>query len=131
MILLDEQVRTDQRLVLTRWRIPFRQIGTDIAPSGIKDENIVPFLLTLKRPTLFTHDHGFFEPRLAHSGYCLVLLAESDVEAAFYTRRFLRHSRFNTNAKRMGVLARVHHEAIHFWQRGNPILQRADWPPSR
>jgi hypothetical protein len=42
MILLDEQFRADPRLLLTRWRIPFRQIGRDIAPSGIKDVNIIP-----------------------------------------------------------------------------------------
>jgi len=93
MILLDEQIRS---------RIRFRQIGKDMAAAGIKDENIIPFLLTLKRPTLFTHDHGFFQSSLAHSRYCLVLLAESDIEAAFYIRRFLRHSRFNTIRKRMG-----------------------------
>jgi|SRR6267142_857076 len=103
MILLDEQIRADQRLLLARSRIRFRQIGKDMAAAGIKDENIIPFLLTLKRPTLFTHDHGFFQSSLAHSRYCLVLLAESDIEAAFYIRRFLRHSRFNTTRKRMGT----------------------------
>jgi hypothetical protein len=44
MILLDEQVRSDQRVLLTRFGIAFRQIGKDTATSGIKDENIVPFL---------------------------------------------------------------------------------------
>lgn len=34
MILLDEQIRADQRVLLSRSRIPFRQIGKDIAPSG-------------------------------------------------------------------------------------------------
>jgi|SRR6266850_1732276 len=131
MILLDEQIRADQRLLLARSRIRFRQIGKDMAAAGIKDENIIPFLLTLKRPTLFTHDHGFFQSSLAHSRYCLVLLAESDIEAAFYIRRFLRHSRFNTIRKRMGTIARVHCEAIHFLQRDYPNMQRADWSPNR
>src|SRR5438093_10341089 len=120
MILLDEQVRSDQRVFLTRFGIAFRQIGKDIAPSGIKDENIIPFLLRLKWPTLFTHDRGFFQQRLTHSGYCLALLSESDIEAAIYIRKFLRHPRFNTNTKRMGVIARAHLEAVHFWQRGHP-----------
>ena len=128
MILLDEQVRSDQRVLLTRFGIAFRQIGKDIAPSGIKDENIIPFLLTLKSPTLFTHDRGFFQQRLTHSGYCLALLSESDIEAAVYIRKFLRHPRFNTNAKRMGVVARAHSEAVHFWNRGHPRLQRVEWP---
>jgi hypothetical protein len=127
MILLDEQIRADQRLLLTRWRIPFRQIGKDIASAGIKDANIIPFLLTLKQPTLFTHDHDFFQPRLAHSRFCLVLLAESDIEAAAYIRRFLRHPRFNTNAKRMGTVARAYHDGVSFWQRNQPFLERAEW----
>ncbi len=127
MILVDEQVRADQRLLLTRWRIPFRQIGRDIAPSGIKDPNIIPFLLTLKQPTLFTHDHGFFQLRLIHARYCLVLLAESDVEAAVYIRRFLSQPGFNTKAKRMGTIARVHHDGISFWQRNRATLQRVEW----
>jgi hypothetical protein len=55
---LDEHVRADQRLLLARWRIPYRQIGRDIAPASIKDENILPYLHNLKRPTLFTHDRG-------------------------------------------------------------------------
>jgi hypothetical protein len=127
MNLLDEQVRADQRLLLTRWRIPFRQIGKDIAPSGIKDENIIPFLHGLKRPTLFTHDQGFFDRELAHSGYCLVCLQTSDIEAALYVRRFLKHPRFDTQAKRMGHVVRAHHDAIHFWERNRPGPRRVEW----
>jgi hypothetical protein len=46
MIVLDEQMREDQRRILKDWRIQFRQIGRELAISGIKDENIIPFLLT-------------------------------------------------------------------------------------
>jgi hypothetical protein len=127
MNLLDEQVRADQRLLLSRWRIPFRQIGRDIAESGIKDENIIPFLHRLKRPTLFTHDEGFFSRQLVHPAYSLVWLDTSDVEAALYIRRFLKHSSFSTTAKRMGVVARVHHDGVHFWQHHRPALQTARW----
>ena len=128
MIVLDEQVRADQRLLLARWGVPFRQIGKDVAPKGIKDDNIIPFLFTLKSPTLFTHDHGFFQPRLVHRRYCLVLIAEKDIEAALYIRRFLIHPRFDTNAQRMGTVARVHHEGISFWEQRNRRLERAAWP---
>ena len=51
-------MRDDQRDLLARWKIPFRQIGREVAHSGIKDPQIL--LLTLKRPALFTHDRGFF-----------------------------------------------------------------------
>ncbi|MEY2427717.1 MAG: hypothetical protein QOJ40_602 [Verrucomicrobiota bacterium] len=124
---LDEQVRADQRLLLSRWKIPFRQIGKDIAPSGIKDDNIIPFLHGLKRPALFTHDQGFFHHDLVHPGYCLVCIQASDIEAALYIRRFLKHPRFDTHSKRMGVVARAHHDAIHFWQRNRPGIVRAEW----
>ena len=127
MNLLDEQVRADQRLLLARWRIPFRQIGKDIATSGIKDENIIPFLHGLKRATLFTHDQGFFRRQLLHPGYSLVWLDASDIEAAVYIRRFLKHPFFYTTASRMGVVARVHHDGIQFWQRHHPALQTARW----
>lgn len=127
MILLDEQVRADQRLHLTNWGISFRQIGKELAPAGIKDENIIPFLLTLKRPTLFTHDHGFFERGLVHQRYCIVLLSERDVEAADYIRRFLRHPLFDTSAKRMGTVSRVHYGGIAVWRWRCSTSQRVRW----
>lgn len=112
---------------MTRWRIPFRQIGKELAPAGTKDEETIPFLLTLKRPTLFTHDQGFFDRRLVHARYCLVWLEASDIEAANYIHRFLSHPRFNTHAKRMGAVARVHHDGIHFWELNRAALQRSGW----
>jgi hypothetical protein len=127
MNLLDEQVRDDQRTLLTRWKIPFRQIGREIAPSGIKDPQIIPFLLTLKRPTLFTHDHGFFAPAHIHRGYCAVWLDVPDTWAARYIRLFLREKRFDTQAKRMGIIARAHASGIHFWERAAQPLQHIPW----
>jgi hypothetical protein len=126
--LLDEQVRADQRLLLARWRIPFRQIGKDIAASGIKDENLIPFLHGLKCPTLFTHDQDFFNRQLLHPSYALAWLDVSDIEAAIYIRRFLKHPRFSTSARRRGIVARVHPGGVHFWQRHLPVLQNAPWP---
>ena len=127
MNVLDEQVRADQRLLLSGSRIPFRQIGKDIAPSGIKDPNIIPFLHGLKRPTLFTRDHGFFRSELVHEGYCLVWLATSDIEVARYIRRLLRHRRFDSWRKRMGLVVRVGQHRIDFWERGQPLLQHVEW----
>ncbi len=127
MNLLDEQVRADQRLLLARWRIPFRQIGKDIAASGTKDENIIPLLQGLKRPTLFTHDQGFFRRQLLHPCYSLVWLDASDIEAAFYIRRFLKHPLFSTTTRRMGTVVRAHHDGIQFWRRHRPTLQTTRW----
>lgn len=127
MNLLDEQMRQDQRALLARWRIPFRQIGREIAPSGIQDADIIPFLHTLKRPTLFTHDQGFFHSNMAHDGYCLVWLDVSDIEAAAYIRRFLRHPAFSTHARRKGIVARANVEGVQFWQRGRARKSFAQW----
>lgn len=127
MILLDEQMREDQRVLLRKWRIRFRQIGKEIGPSGIQDPDIIPFLHTLKRPTLFTLDHGFFKPRLCHSGYCLACLDVTDIRAAEYIRRFLRHSRFDTSAKRLGIVARARPSGVDFWKRGMREVQRVSW----
>ena len=128
MNLLDEQVRSDQRLLLAQWKIPFRQIGKDIAASGIKDDNIIPFLHRLNCPTLFTHDQGFFRRQLLHPSYGLVWLDVSDIEAASYVRRFLNHPDFDTQAKRLGTVARAHHDGIDFYQRHRARLRRAGWP---
>lgn len=131
MNLLDEQMRADQRELLRRWGIPVRQIGRDVAPSGIQDAEIIPFLHTLKRPTLFTHDEGFFDADFAHSHYCLVWLDTRDIEAALYVRRFLKHPRSNTQAKRLGTVARVHPGGVHFWPRHHAALQKIGWSESR
>ena len=58
MNLLDENIRDDQRVLLQRWRIPFRQIGKEISRAGTHDDNVFPLLHQLKRPTLFTRDRG-------------------------------------------------------------------------
>src|SRR5437867_4419141 len=83
MNLLDENVRDDQRTLLRQWRIPFRQIGKELARAGIQEENLFPLLHRLKRPTLFTQDEDFFKRRLCHRAYCLVWLNVSNIEAAF------------------------------------------------
>jgi hypothetical protein len=127
MNVLDEQMRADQCLLLVHWGIAVRKIGRDVAPSGIKDTDIIPFLQRLKRPTFFTHDQGFFQRQLAHARYCLAWLDVSDVEAATYIRRFLGHGRFDTTAKRMGIVARVHYQGVHFWCRELARSQRVDW----
>jgi hypothetical protein len=44
-----------------------------------------------------------------------------------FIRRVLRHPRFGTKASRMGIVARVHHDGIEFWQRNRPGSQRVAW----
>lgn len=127
MNLLDENIRDDQRMFLRQWRIPFRQIGKEISHSGIKDENIIPFLHRLHRTTLFTRDEDFFKSPLCHSHYALVYLDVSDTETAEFIRRFLKHPAFDTQAKRLGVVARVRPSGVQFWRKGKSGLQKVGW----
>ena len=57
---------------------------------GIQDEEIIPFLLQTKRPTFFTRDEHFYDPKLRHAKYCLVYLAVNKYESAIFVRRILR-----------------------------------------
>lgn len=127
MILLDENIRQDQGIQLRQWRVPFRHLADDLARSGIQDPEIIPLLHRLKQPTFFTHDRDFFQRKLVHPACCLVWLDVFDGEAAKFIRAFLKHPIFDTAAKRLGIVARAHHDGIHFWQRNRTALQRAGW----
>jgi len=129
--LLDENFPQDRRPLLQAWGIHFRQVGNEFATRGVKDPNLLPLLHRRRNTTFITQDKGFFDPALCHPRYCLALIDASPDDAAYFVRRFLRHPRFNTNARRMGLVVRVHREAIHFWRRGHATLQRADWPANR
>jgi hypothetical protein len=125
--LLDENIRDDQRALLRTWRIPFRQIGREISHSGVEDENLLPVLHRLHRATLFTQDEDFFKPRLCHDAYGLVHLDVRHTQAAHYIRRFLKHPAFDTQTKRMGIVARVHPAGVRFWRKGSPSVKAVRW----
>lgn len=116
MIILDENILEDQRQLLLNWNVPVRQIGNEVGRKGMKDDEIIPFLLGLRRPTFFTRDADFFRRDWCHARYGLVCLNVKDTEAAFFIRRVLLHSRFNTQAKRMGHVIRVSHAELSVWQ---------------
>jgi hypothetical protein len=71
MLILDENIPEDQRVLLRSWRIRAYQIGRDVGRAGIKDEQIIPLLMKLRRPTFFTRDLGFFDAKLSHSRYSM------------------------------------------------------------
>ncbi|MGH2541569.1 MAG: hypothetical protein ACRDIB_02150, partial [Ardenticatenaceae bacterium] len=60
MNILDENIIDSQRRRLQGWRISVRQIGYNVGRQGIKDDEIIPLLHDLRRPTFFTLDSGFF-----------------------------------------------------------------------
>ncbi len=127
MNLLDENFPKDQLPRLKDWRIPFRQIGPDIARAGTKDSDIVPLLHRHHGVTFFTLDQDFFVPGLCHPTYCLAWLDARADDAAHFLRCFLKHPDFATQARRMGVVARAHHDGVDFWLRNRIGLQRARW----
>jgi hypothetical protein len=126
--LLDENFPKDQLPLLEAWGIPFRRIGHEVAPLGIKDPDIIPLLHRYRGVTFFTLDGDFFGASLCHATYCLVWLNVRADDAAHFTRSFLKHPRFKTQAHRMGTVARVRHDGIDFWQRNRVALQRSSWP---
>jgi hypothetical protein len=118
MIVLDENIPEDQRLLLRSWRIRAYQVGRDVGRAGIKDERIIPLLLKLRRPTFFTRDLGFLDAKLCHAKYGIVCLAIEPDEAASFIRRLLRHPTCDTQAKRLGRVMRISQMGIRAFQFG-------------
>ena len=86
MNILDENILESQRQILHSQRVPIRQIGYDVGRKGMKDDEIIPFLRSPRRPTFFTRD-------LCHARYCLVCMAVICMavrrnKAAAFVRRF-------------------------------------------
>jgi len=96
MLMLDENLPAGQRLLLRNWRIRFWLVGEEIAFAGAKDENLIPVLHRLSKPTFFSLDQDFYGPRLAHRRYCLVWLDVRGRQAAEFVRRFLWQPAFDS-----------------------------------
>jgi hypothetical protein len=116
VIILDENFPESQRQLIRSWRIPIRQIGYEIGRKGMLDDEIIPFLLQRRRCTFFTIDLDFYRRRLCHARYCLVCLDVGEYEAAAFARRLLRHSKFDTDAKRMASVIRVSQKGLAVWR---------------
>ena len=128
MNVLDEDIASSQRELLRARKIRFRKIGVDIGRLGMKDrEQIIPLLHTLRRPTFFTQDHGFYHPALRHPDYCLVYLDVAFKEAANFIYRFLRHQAFRTEAQRMGKVIRIRHSGLTYWQVSDEKERVVSW----
>lgn len=127
MNVLDENITPVQRQRLRQWRIAVRHIGYDIGRKGMDDEEIIPFLLTLRRPTFFTEDWDYFKRGLCHAKYCLVHVDVRRDEIAVFVRRFLRHNEFDTQAKRMGAVVRVSYAGLGVWHLHAEKEMHLDW----
>jgi len=127
MIVLDENVRQDQGEQLRRWGVKARFLIEDLAPSGIKDPDIIHLLHRLRTVSFFTHDRDYFNRSLTHSAYGLFWLDVLDGEAAEYVRRLLHHADFDTHSKRMGKVVRIYPAGLRYWVRGKRGFHQAKW----
>lgn len=127
MIVLDENFPDSQRQLLRGWRFSVRQVGYEVGRKGMKDDEIVPFLLHLRLPTFFTRDLGFYQRSLCHRRYCVVCMDVGQYEAGVFVRRSLRHSQFDSEAKRMGAVIRVSHTGIAVWRLTAPAETHLIW----
>ncbi len=127
MNVLDENILESQRQLLRSWRIPVRQIGVELGRKGMADEEILPFLLTLSKPTFFTRDLGFANAELCHDRRCLVILAVGQYEVAHFVRKALQHPAFKTQAQRMGAVIRITATGLAIWRRHAKKDTRIAW----
>ena len=125
--MLDENILESQRQLLRNWGVPARQIGFELGRKGMADEEIIPFLRTLRQPTLLTRDLGLYDRSLCHARYCLAILAVRQQDTAYFARAFLQHSAFNARAKRMGAVVRVMHTGLVLWRLHAKRELRLDW----
>lgn len=91
------------------------------------DENLIPVLHKLTEATFFTLDKDFFRADWTHTAYGLFWLDVADNEAAEFIRLVLKHAAFDTNTKRLGIVARVHTSGVQFWRKGKAGSQKVGW----
>lgn len=127
MNILDENILESQRQLLQKRRVSFRQIGYEVGRKGMTDDEIIPFLHSLRQPTFFTIDHYFYNRSLCHARYSLVYLDVKQTEAATFVRRLLHHPEFDTQAKRMGTVIRASHTGLAVWRLHAEQEVRFDW----
>lgn len=127
MIVLDENILEGQRLLLEASKVAVRQIGLDIGRKGLNDEEIVVLLRGLRQPTFFSRDLGFYTPALRDRRYAIVVAAVGQYEVAAFVRRFLRHTMFDTKAKRAGKILRLSPTGIAFWQTRHQQETMVSW----
>ena len=127
MNIVDENVADEECAWLSKRRIHVQKIGKGVGREGMGDEEIIPLLHQLDRPTFFTLDVDFFKRRLRDEGYCLVFLDVSGHLAAEYVRRILRHPSLNAKAKRMGLVIHAEPSGITLWRLRGKTVEHLSW----
>jgi hypothetical protein len=127
VILVDENFTAAQCRELVAKSLRITQIGHGVASKGIIDEHIVPLLLTLRRPTFFTQDKGFFDYRLCHSSYCIVVVDAEARRVPDFVIRALRHLRLRSFRQRTGLVVKVGPSGITLLNAGSPKPILVPW----
>jgi hypothetical protein len=127
MNVLDENIPQSQRALLKAKGVAARQIGRELGRTGMKDDELIPLLHQLDRPTFFTLDDDFYARRLCHQRYCLVYLDLDEEMVAEYVLRLLRHRELDTRAKRMGRVIRVVPTGLALWRIRQEQELRLSW----
>ena len=91
------------------------------------DDEIIPLLRTLRRPTFISRDRDFFDKTLCSDRMCLVYFDVRPLEVADYARRFLRHARFKAWSQRKGCVVRVTANGIAVWRAKVLHISRYRW----
>jgi hypothetical protein len=123
MLVLDENLPAGQRLLLRSWRIRFRAIGDEVAFSGAKDENLIPVLHRLPKPTFFSLDRDFYRrvwriPVTALSGWIFDLAMKviarqaTDVERAELDALLASKPELKPEFERLQADVRIAREAL-------------------
>jgi hypothetical protein len=127
MNILDENIPENQCALVRSKRVALQQVGRGVGRKGMKDDEIIPLLHQLDRPTFFTLDGDFYDRRLCHERYCLVHVDVEEEMIAEYVRRLLRHRELNTKAKRMGCVIQVFAAGLAGWRIHQEEEGRLSW----
>jgi hypothetical protein len=117
MILLDENIVSNQVQLLRAWKIRVRQVGEALRRTGLSDSALLAKIRRLGNVIFFSRDSDFYDPHLCHPKLCLVWLDVEQGETATFVRRTLRHPALRTWSARSACVVRVARVALLLWRR--------------
>jgi hypothetical protein len=91
------------------------------------DDEIIPLLRRVRRPSFVKRDSDFFHKSLCSSGYCLLYFDVRPLDVAKYLRRLLRHPEFKTWSQRKGCVIRVSASGVWAWRTHAARASRHRW----
>ncbi len=93
----------------------------------MQDKDIIRELHQVRNATFITRDSDFYKRKWLHRGYCIIYLTCPENKVAEVATHVVRHSEFNTHAKRMGKVIRASSEGITYMQINLPEERTIAW----